>query len=185
MNKWTYMMIDLETMGLPPDGAIVSIGACFFDMEKCEIGPTFLRTINLATAVRDGGTIHPGTVVWWLGQSQPARDAIRFSGEDIRTTLTDFAAFIAEHSRVQDVRPWGNGADFDLTLVNSAYIRAGIKTPWSPFRVRCFRTVRNLYPQVEYNPDAKGDGAHNALADAIFQARHLFKIKNRYARVAS
>lgn len=183
---WTDLMIDLETMGLPPDGAIVSIGACFFDIEKCEIGPTFNRTINLATAVRDGGTIHPGTVMWWMGQGQPARDSIRFSGEDIRTTLTDFAAFIAEHSRVQDVRIYGNGSDFDITLLNSAYLRAGIKTPWSPFRVRCFRTIRNLYPQVEYNPDDKGDGAHNSLADAIFQARHLFKIKHRSrARVAS
>lgn len=179
MEKWIDLQIDLETMGLPPDGAIVSIGACFFDIEKCEIGPTFNRTINLATAVRDGGTINPGTLVWWLGQSQKARDAIRFSGEDIRTTLVDFAAFIAEHSRVQDVRPWGNGSSFDLTLLNSAYLRAGIKTPWSPFRERCFRTVRNMYPQVEYNTDAKGEGAHNALADAIFQAQHLFAIKNR------
>lgn len=36
-----------------------------------------------------------------------------------------------------------------------------------------------MYPQVEYNPDDKGVDAHNALADAIFQVRHLFKIKNR------
>jgi hypothetical protein len=170
-------MIDLETMGLPPDGAIASIGAVFFDIKTQQLGPTFKRTINLATAVRDGGTMHPGTVIWWLGQSQPARDAIRFSGEDIRTTLTDFAAFIAEHSRAQDVRPWGNGSSFDLTILGGAFTRSSIKTPWSPFRERCFRTVRNLYPAVEYNPDDKGDGAHNALDDAIFQAQHLFKIQ--------
>ena len=176
---WFDLMTDLETMGLPPDGAIVSIGACFFDLEKCEIGPTFKRTINLATAVRDGGTIHPGTVMWWLGQSQQVRDSIRFSGEDIRTTLTDLAAFIAEHSRTQDVRVWGNGSDFDITLLNSAYLRAGIKTPWSPFKTRCFRTVRNMYPSIEYNTDEKSDDAHNALADAVFQVRHLFRIKNR------
>lgn len=184
MTNFFDLMIDLETMGLPPDGAIVSIGACFFNLDTSEIGPTFNRTINLATAVRDGGTINPGTVMFWLGQSQPARDAIRFSGEDIRTTLTEFTAFISEHSRVQDVRPWGNGASFDLTLLNSSYLRAGLKTPWSPFRERCFRTIRNMYPSVEYNPDDKGNGAHNALADAIFQAQHLFKIKNR-ARAAN
>jgi hypothetical protein len=176
---WFDLMIDLETMGLPPDGAVVSIGACFFDLDKCEIGPTFNRTINLATAVRDGGVIHPGTVMWWLGQSEPARNSIRFGGEDIRTTLADFAAFIAEHSRVQDVRPWGNSNAFDLTIWRGAYERAGMKTPWSPFRERCFRTVRNMYPSVEYNIDDKGEGAHNALEDAIFQTKHLFKIKNR------
>lgn len=176
---WIDCQIDLETMGLPPDGAIVSIGACFFDLDRLEIGPTFKRTINLATAMRDGGTINPGTLMWWLQQSQPARDSISFNTYDIRQVLQEFAEFIAEHSRVQDVRPWGNSISFDLTLLNGAYLRAGMKTPWSPFRERCFRTVRAMYPSVEYNTDEKGDGAHDALTDAIFQAKHLFKIKTR------
>ena len=30
-----------------------------------------------------------------------------------------------------------------------------------------------------YDPSQKGEGAHNALADAVFQVEHLFKIKNR------
>ena len=179
MTQWFDLSVDLETMGLPPDGAIVSIGACFFDLEKCEIGPTFSRVINLATAVRDGGVITPSTLMWWLGQSEAARRGIMFNAEDIRVVLTDFAAFIAEHSRRQDVRVWGNGSDFDNTLLNSAYLRADMKTPWSPFKNRCFRTVRNMYPSVEYNTDDKGEGAHNALTDAIFQAKHLFRIKNR------
>lgn len=177
--KYDDCQIDLETMGLPPTGAIIGLGACFFDMQTCTIGPTFYRAVNLATAVRDGGTMTPSTVMWWLGQSQEARDAVRFSAIDIRTVLTEFAAFIAEHSDVKTVRPWGNGASFDLSLLNAAYLRSEIKTPWSPFRERCFRTVRNMYPQVEYNPDDKGTGAHNALLDATFQAQHLFAIKNR------
>jgi hypothetical protein len=179
MTQWFDLMIDTETAGLPPDGALLSIGACFFDLQTATIGPKFNRTINLATAVREGGTMHPGTIMWWLGQSQHARDSVRFSAEDIRTTMNDFAAFIQEHSRLQDVRPWGNGSSFDLTIINSAYLRMGMKTPWSPFKERCFRTVRNMYPAIEYNTDDKGEGAHNALADAIFQAQHLFKIKNR------
>jgi hypothetical protein len=180
--KWDDLMIDTETMGLPPDGALMSIGAVFFNLETQTLGPTFLRTINLATAVRDGATLNPGTIIWWLGQSDEARKAVRFSAEDIRTTLADFSEFIAEHSRPQDVRTWGNSASFDLTIIGTAYQRAGMRTPWSPFRERCFRTVRNMYPAIEYNPDDKGDDAHNALADALFQARHLFKIKNRRSR---
>lgn len=176
---WTDLMIDEETAGLPPTGALLSIGACFFDLHKCEIGPTFLRTINLATAVRDGGTIDPSTFIWWLGQSQAARDAVRFSGTEIRTALQEFRDFILEHSRTQDVRPWGNSTTFDLTILDGAYARAGIARPWYFTNERDFRTVRNLYPSVEYNPDDKGDGAHNALEDAKFQALHLFKIKNR------
>lgn len=178
---WLNLMVDVECMGLPPDGALMSIGACFFDMKTRAIGPTFNRAINLATSVRDGGTITPATAMWWLGQSQQARDAVRFSTEDIRTTLADFSAFIAEHSRHKDVIPWGNAASFDLAIVGGAYARAGMPFPWSPFRERCFRTLRNLYPSTEYNPDDKGAEAHNALADAIFQAKHIFKILDKKA----
>jgi DNA polymerase III epsilon subunit-like protein len=177
--KYIDLMIDTETMGLPPDGALLSIGAVFFDLQTEQFGPPFSRTISLATAVRDGGTLTPSTIMWWLGQSQEARDAVRFSGGDIRVVLAELADYIAEHSRVQDVRPWGNSSSFDMTLINSAYIRSGIPTPWHFTNERCFRTVRNMYPQVEYNIEKKGKGAHNALADAVFQAEHLIAIKNR------
>ena len=177
--KYDDLMIDLESMGLPPDGAIIGLGACFFDLQTCTIGPTFYRAINLATAMRDRGTFTPSTVMWWLGQSQEARDAVRFSAIDIRTAFTEFAEFVVQHSDVKTVRPWGNGASFDLTMLNGAYLRSEIKTPWSPFRERCFRTVRNMYPGVVYDPADKGTGAHNAMVDAVFQAEHLFKIKNR------
>lgn len=176
---WIDLMCDLESAGLPPDGAIMSIGACFFDLEKCEIGPTFKRNIHLATSVRDGGVMEPGTILWWLAQGDEARKSVLYDTYDIRKVLTEFSEFIEEHSRRQDVRIYGNGTDFDMTLLNSAYLRSGIPVPWSPFKTRCFRTIRNLYPSVEYNPDDKGEGAHNALTDAIFQAKHLFRIKNR------
>lgn len=175
-------MLDLETAGLPPDGAIMSIGACFFSLDTCEIGPTFKRNINLGTAVRDGGTINPGTFCWWLRQSDAARMSVLADTHDIRKVLAEFSDFVAEHSRHQDVRVYGNGADFDITLLNSAYLRAGIDVPWNPFRVRCFRTIRNMYPSVEYDTSKKSGVAHDALDDAIFQARHLMKIKNRNAR---
>jgi exodeoxyribonuclease VIII len=174
-------MIDLETMGLPPAGAIVSIGACMFDLDRCEIGPKFKRNINLATAVRDGGVIDAGTVCWWLTQGDDARKSILIDNYDIRQVLTEFGEWIAQHSSVKDVRVWGNGAAFDLTVLNSAYRRSDIRTPWSFSRERCFRTVRNMYPAVVYDPEQKGDGAHDALTDAIFQAEHLFAIKQRRA----
>lgn len=115
--------------------------------------------------------------MWWLGQSEAARNAVRFNGIDIRKVLLEFALFVDMNCPDGNLRPWGNGASFDLTIMHSAYLRADIKTPWHFSKERCFRTIRNWYPQVEYNPDDKGDGAHNALQDAIFQARHLFRIK--------
>jgi 3' exoribonuclease, RNase T-like len=176
---WIDCQIDIETMGLPPNGAIVSIGACFFSLDTCEIGPTFKKNIHLATAVRDGGVIEASTVLWWLRQSDAARQSILVDTYDIRQVLQEFSDWIATHSDHRSVRPWGNGVGFDLTILNSAYRRSGITTPWYFGNERDFRTVRNMYPSVEYQPDDKGDGAHDALVDAIFQAKHLFKIKLR------
>lgn len=179
MTEWTDCMVDLETFGLPPNGAIVSIGACFFDLGTCKLGPTFKRNIHLATAVRDGGVIEPATVLWWMEQSDAARRSILIDSYDIRHVLEEFSDWIAEHSGHANVRPWGNGASFDLALLNGAHKRSGIATPWRFFNERCFRTVRNMYPQVEYKPEDKGDAAHDSLADAIFQAEHLIRIKQR------
>lgn len=179
MTQWFDAMIDLESMGLPPNGAIVSIGACFFDLDRCEIGPTFKKNIHLATAVRDGGVMDPGTVTWWLQQGDAARSSILVDNYDIRQVLREFSDWIATHSDHRSVRPWGNSSSFDLTLLNGAYRRAGMEAPWRFYNERDFRTVRAMYPSVEYNPDDKGDGAHDALVDAKFQCAHMFKIKNR------
>ena len=173
------LMIDTETAGLPPTGALLSIGAVFFDLQTQTMGPTFLRTVHLATSVRDGGTIDPSTFMWWLGQSDEARHGIRFGGQDIRKVLQDFSDWIKETCRHEDVRPYGNSASFDLPKIASACQRAGLPVPWHYVHERCFRTMRAMYPSVEYNPADKGTGNHNALEDAKFQVEHLWKIANR------
>lgn len=108
-----------------------------------------------------------------------ARKAVAYGGEPIDLVLADFATWIAGACRHDDVRPWGNSSTFDLTIVGGAFQRLGLKAPWYFTNERDFRTVRNMFPHIEYDPDEKGAGAHNALADAQFQVAHLFKIKNR------
>ena len=183
--KWLDAMCDLETAGLPPDGALMSIGVAFFDLNTCTIGPTFYRAVNLATSVRDGGVITPSTMLFWLAQSDEARKAVLYDTYDVRQVLTELAEFIAEHSTVKDVRMWGNSPAFDLTILGGAYRRADMRVPWSPFRERDFRTVRHMYPAIEYDTADKGKGEHNAIEDAKFQIAHLFKIKNRNKKEAA
>ena len=173
------LMLDVECFGKNETAALASIGAVFFCLKTQTIGPTFLRTINLATAVRDGGTMDPSTVIFWLRQGDAARHSVAYNGQDIRKVLQDFSDWIKETCRHEDVRPYGNSNSFDLPKIETAMERIGMKTPWHFINVRCFRTMRAMYPSVEYNPAEKGDGAHNALQDAKFQVEHLWKIANR------
>ncbi len=70
---------------------------------------------------------------------------------------------------------WGNGSDFDNTLLEEAYRATGIKPPWRFTGNRCYRTVKNLFPDVWVDPVGT---AHNALDDATYQANHLIAISN-------
>jgi hypothetical protein len=171
------LMIDLETMGTGPTAAIVSIGARFFSIENEALGPKFEATIHLGSAMAHGGTIEAGTVIWWLQQNDQARKNICFGGRDIKVVLQEFSDWIAETCRHEDVRPWGNSASFDCMKIQTACERVGIKTPWYWTNERCFRSVRHMFPRIEYDPSQKGDAAHTALADADFQIEHLFRIK--------
>lgn len=180
MTKFFDLMIDIETGGLPPHGALLSIGAVFFDIHTQTLGPTFNRVIHAASSVKFGGVIDPGTFLWWLRQSDAARRTIAYGGETLDIVLADFTEWMKQTCRTEDVRPWANSPAFDLVIIDSAYRSVGQKKPWHFTNERDFRTVRNLHPEVKYDPADKGDGNHNALADAVFQAEHLFKIKNLY-----
>lgn len=175
--KYEFCMIDLETMGGPPRGALVGLGAVLFDTQSEAIGPVFYRPVHLATSVGVGMEIHPETVLFWLRQGDEARNAIMFNLVDIRVALQDFSDWLATHSNHKDVRVYGNGASFDLTILSEAYKLSGIERPWSWSMERCFRTLRNHYPQVEYDVTQKEGVAHNAVDDAMFQVKHLFKCK--------
>ena len=41
--NWIDLQIDLETAGLPPDGALLSIGAVFFDLDHFRL---FAKLVN-------------------------------------------------------------------------------------------------------------------------------------------
>lgn len=174
------LMIDVETMGTETDAALVAIGAVFFDENK-GTGAEFYRTINLATAVARGGTIDAATVIWWLGQDDAARNAIRFNAYHIDEVLADFVAFFKKHGN-NDTRVWGCSPTFDCEKVSSALKRSGIAVPWKYFNERCYRTIRERNKSVTLT---ERTGLHNALDDAKFQANHLIKIRKYHAQKAA
>lgn len=171
------LMIDIETLDTEDNGAVVGIGAVFFDLKTQTLGAEFSAAIHPATAVRDGGIQSVGTWLWWLQQNEQIRKNLCFNGRDHAKVLDEFYEFVRSNCRVEDVIPWGNSARFDLGKLSNAYRRLDLAAPWYWSKERCFRTIRNFHPQVAYNPDEKGDAAHDPLTDAKFQAAHLFKIK--------
>jgi len=165
------VMLDLETMGNGPNAAITAIGAVAFDLEAGVLGPEFYRIVDLASSVAGGGVMDASTVLWWLQQSDEARAMYREKGDHISEVLRDFSIRFEEAGGKY---VWGNGSDFDNTILGSAYRRAMLPLPWWYRHNRCYRTVRGMYPgtKVEWAGGVK----HNALDDAKNQALHLIKL---------
>ncbi|WP_230887434.1 3'-5' exonuclease, partial [Escherichia coli] len=151
-----HLMIDLETMGKNPDAPIISIGAIFFDPQTGDMGPEFSKTIDLETA---GGVIDRDTIKWWL--------------------MLQLREFIDENSGEFFVQVWGNGANFDNTILRRSYERQGIPCPWRYYNDRDVRTIVELGKAIDFDARTaipfEGE-RHNALDDARYQAKYVSAI---------
>lgn len=164
-----HVMIDLETMGTRPDAPIVAIGAVKFDAER--IRDEFYVNVNLKSAVEEGGAkIDPDTVMWWMKQDDEARGALERDCVGVTIALYKFREWLKPHD---PEGVWGNGATFDNVLLGESYRRIGLTAPWPFWADRCYRTVKNLYPDV---PLVRSGTHHNAVDDARTQAEHLIAI---------
>lgn len=176
------VMLDLETLGTSPGSVILSIGAVEFDMAE-GLGREFYTVINQMSCLQNGLVTDSNTLAWWAQQSKEARQVL----EDSRTSdikLPDamhlFNAFLERCGDRTQIRVWGNGADFDNTLMIAAYKATAIKCGWKYHNNRCYRTLKETIGL----PQSKREGTHhNALADAKHQATHALKIQKFLSQI--
>jgi hypothetical protein len=159
-------MIDLETMGLVPGAAIVSIGAVVFDPRINRVTKnTFYRELDWAS---QGRQIDPNTQQWWTGRVAGAKAALD-GLDDLDAALADLTSWLP-----RDCKPWGNGATFDISMLENAYRQHNIAIPWKFWNVRDCRTIKDIYESARGGYDKKSGGTlHHALDDAIFQAQYV------------
>ena len=162
-----HVMIDLETIGNDYDGIFTCIGACEFDPSTGEIGRTFHKHIDWRSALEAGRTITPDTVKWWFTQSAEAQKEILQEGASLNFVLHAFREWLPERPVV-----WGNGPTFDVSKLETAFGYYDI--PWKYYNIRCVRTIRDLAKGLVDKDSIPFDGEkHNALADAIHQAKYV------------
>lgn len=165
----THCMLDIETMGTGSYAAIVSIGAVKFDPNLDGfLNHAFSQGVSLASSMKAGLRVDADTINWWLRQDRAAVDAATIQiAVDLDEALLGFAQWYGEDDSIP---VWGNGAGFDNVILGNAYKAVGLDQPWSYKADRCFRTLRSLAPAV---PRPEHGVAHNALDDAIAQAKWL------------
>lgn len=164
-------MVDIETLGVRPTSQIVSIGAVMFD--HTGLKNEFYMSVDLKCYDQDVGfTVDGGTIAWWMQQSQEARAVFSLDTTGIFNVLQAFANWYHYNSGTWI---WANGTDFDCIILEHAFKVCGIKVPWKYNAKRDFRTMARMYPTIKAGVQYEGT-SHNALDDAMNQARHLVHI---------
>lgn len=163
-----HVSIDLETLGKSANAAITQIGLAEF----CPITGGIGRTTNIPVTA-DSGVIDPSTVSWWLGQNEGAQTDMRLAIEGGMSTcaaLVELRQWVGD----SDVYVWGNGATFDITILESAFDRANLYAPWQFYNVRDMRTIVHAAKELRgFDKDSieRVGTHHNAEADAVHQAK--------------
>jgi hypothetical protein len=165
-----HVMVDLETLGLIPKAIILSIGACVINRDYEEFAQrehSFYQEFSLS-GLNEYRQVTATTLTWWNEQEQK----MPIGNVDLRSGLEYFCSWLGNTVPPdKELIIWANGVQSDIVWLESALDQAQTPVPWKYNAVRDYRTVSKLFSQVP-KPEFVGQ-KHNALDDAINQARHL------------
>lgn len=182
---FTDVMVDLETLARSPDSVIISIGIVPFNLHTGEY--TKEDSLHLrpdpVEQVRSGRVIDYSTVKWWTQQDQAARE---YFNKDSSTILpvglkiikNYFNKFIIPKlNNEKNVRVWGNGPTFDISILEHAFRQHNISIPWGYGDVRCVRTITDFNPKVKEKYKSNFSGTmHDPVDDCISQIGYISEI---------
>lgn len=175
-----HIMLDLETLGTGDHATIFQIGAVAFDIHTGEVQETFNERLDIEAG--DFLNIEGSTLKWWLNEDAELLKKLVCSegGHDEHTLISLFNDWVLKlKENYSFITLWGNGSTFDNRLLKQLYERQCITYPFAYNADRDVRTLldvasffsgkskKELKSAVTLDTDVK----HDALADALYQAR--------------
>jgi len=175
-------MIDIETMAVSSNAAILTIGAIKFNRNGNNSDITkmdrFYSRVDMKSCVDVGLKVDPTTIKWWSTQPKEISKEI-YTTEDrfsIQTALESFSEWYGNTKTTTHV--WGHGSHFDIPIMESAYKACGLKPPWGFWQVRDTRT---LYEAVSVErPNMYKNMKHHAMYDAF---RQIVAVQNAFKKL--
>ena len=163
------VMIDIETLGLENDAAIIQIAAC--DIDNFDI--TFNHYLDWNSQIEAGRTSTEGTIHFWNRQPTEVYNRVVMNEEwaDLEWVLSSFYDW-CKKNRVLEY--WVNGPVFDIGKLNNAYKFCNMTPPYKHYQVQDYKTARQ-WTKVMGIPhgDTEEVNNHDALDDCKYQASRL------------
>lgn len=166
-------MLDLETFGNKPNSVIVSIGAVQFDINTGKLGKEFYCNVNPTSCLYYGLEVDGSTLMWWMGQSDEARKALKSSPLSLKPALEKFDTFYKACPKGTYI--WGNGSTFDNIILSNAYDKTMMRRPWAYNKDCDMRTIVALGANLR-GTDVKSYKREGTYHNALDDAKHQVKI---------
>ncbi|HAI1453583.1 TPA: 3'-5' exoribonuclease [Escherichia coli] len=150
-----------------------------------ETGEEFSVNISLESSMRYRARPDASAILWWMEQSEEARKSLTSNTQELSTALSWLSEFIIKNANHKLVQVWGNGASFDCVILRNSYSLTGQPVPWQWWNDRDVRTIVELGKVIGFDPkrDMPFKGTrHNALDDAIHQAKYVSAIWKKLAK---
>jgi hypothetical protein len=173
----TDVMVDIETLGTAPGCKVLTVGAVAFDATRpfpasVRVEHGLSLAIDRASSGEFGLLEDRRTLEgFWDRQSADVR-AAAFDAPDrlelpvALAVISDWFGGLAEDA--DRIRVWCHGASFDVPILSAAYDACGMAAPWD---FRMLRDTRTVYDLGGVVPDRTSGAHHEALNDALVQAR--------------
>ncbi|MDQ8206197.1 3'-5' exoribonuclease [Coraliomargarita sp. SDUM461003] len=168
--RYSDLSLDIETLDTVPGGLICSVGAVPFNARGVSSDAGFLLRVSIVDGLRLGLSVDSSTLEWWGQQSAVARaglenGAVCVCVADLFERLGEFVDAYCDRDTV---RVWTKGPGFDSAFLAVAARRVEKSLPWKFWNDRCVRTICEGVSAPKRGAD---NVHHNALDDAIYQAR--------------
>ncbi len=158
-----HIMLDLETLSLDGDAVITQIGGCVF--QPCSVNwnvKSFCFFVDPQSCLDIGMKMSWSTIQWWMKQDNDAR--AKFQG--VTMSIREALSLLSQASWADMRGVWSHGACFDIPILENAFKRCGMKTPWHHKAVRDTRTLFWLTAPVWPDNPIKHSAEHDAIAQA-------------------
>lgn len=175
-----HVSVDLETASTSDNAAIVQLASVVVGSDYKK--NVFSERISLASCERHGLDVSAETMAWWDGQDPELRKQVFSGTNSLDNVLSNFEEWLREISAgdLDRIYLWGNGADFDCTILRNAY-EIFDKWPLDFRKHEHLRTLKRSMPvdwqqlahdtfMAKFGEEAK---PHDATWDAIYQAHTI------------
>lgn len=137
----TFIMLDLETLGLGFKPAIVQIAAVEFDLLTGLVLDEFVINVEGQSSIDAGLETLESTLEFWRNQPQEVQKRVFSNSVSLASAIESFSAWLAPKG---DAFIWGNGVRADNVWILSAYRALGLADPFKYNRDLDYRTIYQL-----------------------------------------